>query len=69
MAAKYYDENPLSGMQHKYVSKLKVGFCAVPARYLLGFYDYMLKLIAIVRTDEYTEIELQQEDTSVPICM
>ena len=35
-------------------------------RYLLGFYDYMLNFIDIIRTDEDKEIELQPEDTFIP---
>ena len=37
----------------------------VHARYLLGFYDYMLNFIDMVRNDEDTEIELQPEDALI----
>ena len=34
----------------------------VDARYFLGFYDYMLNFIDMIRIDEGKQIELQPED-------
>ena len=40
----------------------------VDARYFLGFYNYMLNLIDMIRIDEDTETELQPEGAFIPIC-
>ena len=36
--------------------------------YLLGFFDYMLHFIDMIRNDEDTEIGLQPGDAFIPIC-